>query len=97
MTELKNVARDVKVRSVRNDEPPPWGDPKWQGFGWTCSLSLHERRMVVPYWMGLGHVDKAGIPVRPKVLAKFFEIDLDKIETEKRAMLAIMRGEKPNG
>lgn len=48
------------------------------GFGWDCGLSSNE---LVPIHVPL-----------VKLLAMFFEIDQDRIEAEKRQMLAVLRG-----
>lgn len=52
---------------------------------------LHTQGVTLAHWHNCTQLVPHGTPIE-KLLARYFEIDLDKIEEEKRAMLAALRG-----
>jgi hypothetical protein len=67
---------------------------KSQAIGEFLDWLQQDRKLVLAEWVKRPHLDEKLIPFYlpvQKLLAEYFEIDLDKLEHEKREMLAELR------
>jgi hypothetical protein len=63
---------------------------------WSIELMEKGRKYVDEKYLDCGYSDGELVNIRESyenLLARFFDIDLDKVEKEKRAMLAAIRGQ----
>jgi hypothetical protein len=65
-----------------------------QAIGEFLEWLTGEKGVVLATWFPPGRLESGGYRIE-KLLAEFFEIDLDKVEQEKRVMLEELREKQP--